>query len=126
MNHSHHEFIIIDSLIATGNRGLISISAPKRTGLSSTAPSTSRSGEGNLPPKRIKCLLGTAPSTSRSNSYGEGNLPPKRINSLTGSAPSTSRSNSYGEGKLPPKRNSLPEVAPSTSRNTATKRKHVM
>ncbi|CAF1701062.1 hypothetical protein HID58_052316 [Brassica napus] len=103
-----------------------SISAPKRTGLSSTAPSTSRSGEGNLPPKRIKCLLGAAPSTSRSNSYGEGNLPPKRINSLTGSAPSTSRSNSYGEGKLPPKRNSLPEVAPSTSRNTATKRKHVI
>ncbi|KAH0933054.1 hypothetical protein HID58_010171 [Brassica napus] len=100
-----------------------SISAPKRTGLSSTAPSTSRSGEGNLPPKRINSFLGTAPSTSRSNSYGEGNLPPKRINSLTGSAPPTSRSN-FGEGKLPPKRNSLPGVAPSTSRNTATKRKH--
>ncbi|XP_018473054.1 uncharacterized protein LOC108844317 [Raphanus sativus] len=73
-------------------------------------------------PRRITSLPGTAPSTSRS---GEGNLPPKRNNNLLGTAPSTSRSN-FGEAKLPPKRNSLPGVAPSTSRITATKRKHVM
>ncbi|XP_020882996.1 uncharacterized protein LOC110228938 isoform X2 [Arabidopsis lyrata subsp. lyrata] len=45
-----------------------SISAPKRTGLSANATSTSRSipsGGQKLPPKRINSLPGTAPSTSK-------------------------------------------------------------
>ncbi|KAL1191107.1 hypothetical protein V5N11_014178 [Cardamine amara subsp. amara] len=58
-----------------------SISAPKRTGLSANAPSTSRSipcGGRKLPPMRINSLPGK-------------NLPPKRISSVPGTAHSTSK-----------------------------------
>ncbi|CAA7055830.1 unnamed protein product [Microthlaspi erraticum] len=114
---------------STGERTL----PPKRVNSfqGTSPPSTSRSnssGERNQPPKRVNSLQGTPPSTSRSNSTGERTLPPKRVNSFQGtSPPSTSRSNSSGERNQPPKRvNSLQGTPPSTSRNAATKRKHLV
>ncbi|ESQ53000.1 hypothetical protein EUTSA_v10017014mg [Eutrema salsugineum] len=96
-----------------------SISAPKRTGLSVNVSSTSRSNSsGEL--KNLTAIKRNTVQKSFSISA------PKRTG-LSANVTSTSISKSYGEGNLPPNRiNSLPGTAPSTSRNAATKRKHVM
>ncbi|VVB03156.1 unnamed protein product [Arabis nemorensis] len=97
-----------------------SISAPKRTALSASVPSTSRSTYRGEEVKNLTAIKGNTIQKSFSISA------PKRTG-LSTNMPSTSRSNSSGERSLPPKRiNGLLRTAPSTSRNAATKRKHAM
>uniref|UniRef100_A0A1J3CUE4 Transcription elongation factor B polypeptide 3 n=1 Tax=Noccaea caerulescens TaxID=107243 RepID=A0A1J3CUE4_NOCCA len=97
-----------------------SISAPKRTGVSANVPSTSRSNYG----QKVKNLTPVKRNTIPPKSFS---ISAPRRTGLSTNVPSTSRSNSNGERNLPPKRvNSLQGPPPSTSRNAATKRKHLM
>ncbi|KAG7570234.1 RNA polymerase II transcription factor SIII subunit A [Arabidopsis thaliana x Arabidopsis arenosa] len=95
-----------------------SISTPKRTGLSANAPSTSRSipyGGRNLT------------ETKRNTIQKSFSISAPKRTGLSANATSTSRSIPSGGQKPPPKRiNGLPGTAPSTSKNAATRQKHVM